>query len=365
MKGADGKLTPNAVVRISRLDANRNYPTKTDKKGHYFYNGLPTGLYTITVQVDGRDVGGVGGVLAQPGPPLVIDIFLGYTPEQQAESARQQIRKMKGEWSYVKPMIIPGVSVQASVAEPDRASAGAVKAGNPQPPNQQAELLKQRQSLSDAFNSGLAALDDKRYADAAVLFKKALEADSKLAIVWENLGAASSKLAATQSGAEAAASLQQALDGYAKAVELKPDEAVFHNNYALALARSGKYPQMQAEMKRCAELDPANTSHVYYNLGAVLSNAGQLDAAADEFKLAIAAAPEDPANAESYYQYALALMSQAKSGSDGKLIAAPGTVEALRKYLELAPSAPNSQAAKELLAAFGFTPENSKGGKKK
>jgi hypothetical protein len=54
VKGMDGRLLANAVVRISRIDVNHNYQVKTDKKGHYFYSGLPTGLYTITVQVTAR-----------------------------------------------------------------------------------------------------------------------------------------------------------------------------------------------------------------------------------------------------------------------------------------------------------------------
>jgi tetratricopeptide (TPR) repeat protein len=262
-------------------------------------------------------------------------------------------------------MIIPGLAGQGSASAPDPTSAAVPKAGNPANATPRADLPKPRQSAGDAFNAGLAALDEKRFADAVVLFKKAIEADSKQAIIWENLAAASVKLAASQSGPEAAASLQQGLDGYAKAVEFKPDEAVFHNNYALALARSGKFSEMRAEIKKCAELDPANAYHVYYNLGAVLANVEQMDLAADEFKLAIAAAPEEPANAESYFQLATTLMSKAQAGSDGKLIPAPGTVEALRKYLALAPGGPDSQAAKELLGALGSSAENGKAGKKK
>jgi hypothetical protein len=29
----------NAQIKIERLDVKGNYPTKTDKKGHYFYGG--------------------------------------------------------------------------------------------------------------------------------------------------------------------------------------------------------------------------------------------------------------------------------------------------------------------------------------
>ena len=55
VKGPDGKPLVGAQVKIERLDVKGNYPTKTDKKGHYFYGGLPGGSYKITIATDGKD----------------------------------------------------------------------------------------------------------------------------------------------------------------------------------------------------------------------------------------------------------------------------------------------------------------------
>src|SRR5215475_10153425 len=55
VKGPDGKVVQGAVVKIERQDVKGNYNVKTDKKGHYFYGGLPLGNYKITVNVDGQD----------------------------------------------------------------------------------------------------------------------------------------------------------------------------------------------------------------------------------------------------------------------------------------------------------------------
>ena len=44
-------------MKIERQDVKGNYQVKTDKKGHYFYGGLPLGNYKITVVVDGQDRG--------------------------------------------------------------------------------------------------------------------------------------------------------------------------------------------------------------------------------------------------------------------------------------------------------------------
>jgi hypothetical protein len=37
----------------------------------------------------------------------------------------------------------------------------------------------------------------------------------------------------------------------------------------------------------------------------------------------------------------------------GKMLAPPGTIEALQKYLTLKPDGPNAQSAKDLIAALG------------
>jgi len=56
VKADDGKPLVGAVVKIDRFDITAHYKTKTDKKGHYFYNGLPLGNYNVTIEVDGKDV---------------------------------------------------------------------------------------------------------------------------------------------------------------------------------------------------------------------------------------------------------------------------------------------------------------------
>ena len=54
VKGADGKPVEKAEIQITRTDIKGSYKTKTDKKGHYLYMGLPMGKYTIDVVVDGK-----------------------------------------------------------------------------------------------------------------------------------------------------------------------------------------------------------------------------------------------------------------------------------------------------------------------
>jgi tetratricopeptide (TPR) repeat protein len=112
---------------------------------------------------------------------------------------------------------------------------------------------------------------------------------------------------------------------------------------------------MQAELKKAAELDPPNGGKYYYNLGAMLVNAGQGEAAGEAFKKAIELTPT---YADAYYQYGVTLVGQAKvDTATGKVTPVPGTVEAFQKYLELAPTGQWAQASKEMLTSLGSTLE--------
>jgi tetratricopeptide (TPR) repeat protein len=162
-------------------------------------------------------------------------------------------------------------------------------------------------------------------------------------------------LAQTKTGPEFDALAQKSIDAYAKSIELKPDDASVHNNYALALAKAKKFPEMQTELKKSAELDPATAYTKYFNLGAIMTNSGQSEAAAQAFKMAIDSAPDNPKNSEAYYQYGLSLAAQASVSSDGKITAPPGTIDAFQKYLQLTPDGKNAQSAKDMIAQLGGT----------
>src|SRR5579872_4015117 len=77
--GADGKLLPNAQIQIVRIDIKANYKTKTDKKGHYVYAGLPIGTYNVSVDVDGKTADSMSGVKTHTGDPTEISFDLAKT----------------------------------------------------------------------------------------------------------------------------------------------------------------------------------------------------------------------------------------------------------------------------------------------
>src|SRR5580704_19694210 len=84
VKGEDGQLLKGALVKIEREDIKGHYQVKSDKKGHYFYGGLPLGMYKVSLEVDGKDVDFVDIVRTQLGDPKEIPF------DMQAQAKKQQ-----------------------------------------------------------------------------------------------------------------------------------------------------------------------------------------------------------------------------------------------------------------------------------
>jgi tetratricopeptide (TPR) repeat protein len=219
----------------------------------------------------------------------------------------------------------------------------------------------------DSFAAGKAALDAKKYDDAITNLTKASAVDPKQTAVWSALADAYMGKAREQKSSEAGPTYEKAIEAFNKAIELQPTNAGNYNNFALALAASGKMDDAQKNLEKAIEIDPAGAGKYHYNLGAFLMNSGKGDAAIEEFKKGIAA---DPKYAESYFYLGSTLAGKSTMDASGKMVPPAGTVEALQKYLELKPDGPNAQPAKDLIAALGskvdtkFTDPNSKKGKK-
>jgi tetratricopeptide (TPR) repeat protein len=117
----------------------------------------------------------------------------------------------------------------------------------------------------------------------------------------------------------------------------------------LALSKAKKFPEMQGELEKAAQIDPTKAGQYYYNLGASLVNSGQNEPAGAAFKKAIEL---DPNHADSYYQYGVFLVGKASFDAAGKVIPVPGTVDAFQKYLQLAPTGQFAEQAKAMLTSM-------------
>ncbi len=335
VKGTDGKPVQNAEIQITRIDIKGNYKTKTNKKGHYIYMGLPIGTYNIAVFMQGKQVDIVNNVRTSPGDPRPVDFDL--SASAAASAAKQAEMQKAVESGQISKDMERGLTPEQKAAMEKQIK-------------ERSESMKKNKELNDAFNEGMNAMTAKNYEQAVTAFTKASEIGPTQLAVWQQLGEANVKLAESKTGADFDAVIGKALEAYAKSIELKPDDPASHNNYALALAKAKKYPEMEAELQKAAQLDPVNGGKYYYNLGALLVNTGKSAEASEAFKKAIELTPT---YADAYYQYGVTLISKAQTTPDGKVVPVPGTAEAFQKYLELQPDGPYAQAAKEMLTTLG------------
>src|SRR5450759_4270673 len=336
VKGEDGAPAVNALVKILRTDIKGNYKCNTNKKGHYFYNGLPLGNYNITVEIGGKEMDAVNGVRTRLGDPTAINFDLQKMAQQRAAQQSQMTAAAAGTG--------PGLS-----KEQERSMSKEDKEKFDKAMKEREQSMKKNKELNDAFSAGLAALQIKDYDAAVASLTKASELDPKQVAVWAQLADAHVNAATTKTGAEFDAEMAKGIEGYNKALELNPSDAATHNNFALALGKAKKFPEMQAELQKAAELDPPKAGQYYYNLGAMLVNAGQSEPAGQAFKKAIEL---DPKHADSYYQWGVYLLGKASFAADGKVTPVAGTVEAFQKYLELAPTGQFADSAKGMLASL-------------
>ncbi len=341
VKGEDGKPLQGAIIKIHRTDIKGDYQTKpTDKKGHYIYNGLPFGKYDLTVFVGDKQVDQLTGVQTRPGDLQQLDFDLSKNKQaSQAEAAKQALAQKAMEQGEISADLARQLTPEQKAQLQKQIDASA---------NQR----KKNNALNSAYNDGMAALEAKNYDLAIENFNKAGELDPNQIAVWSHLAQAYQDQAGTKTGADHDAAVAKAIETYDKALTLKPDDASIHNNYGLFLAKAGKFPQATAELEKAAQLEPANACKYYYNLGALYTNAGQVDPAVDAFKKATST---DPNCADAYYQMGVNLMAKVTTTPDGKMIPVPGTIEAFQKYLELKPDGSNAESAKAMLTTLGST----------
>jgi tetratricopeptide (TPR) repeat protein len=344
VKDEDGKPLKDAWIKIERTDIKGNYKVKTNKKGEYFHAGLPLGTYNVSVEVDGKVRDQMKGVRTRLGDPLPINFDL-------------QGQKKKNEQMQA------AASTGTLTKEQERSMSAADKAAMEKALKEREQSLQKNKALNDSFVAGKTALDaaraaeiatppdkaaiEQQYGAAVASFQKASEFDANQHVVWSNLAEAYMGQSKTKTGEEQTALMAKGLEAYNKAITLKPDDAGYHNNYALALARAKKFPEAQAELTKAAQMDAPNAGRYYYNLGALLVNNQQLEPAGDAFKKAIEA---DPKYADAYYQYGIYLISKAKTDAKGVVTPEPGTKEAFEKYLELKPDGSNADSAKGMLS---------------
>jgi tetratricopeptide (TPR) repeat protein len=309
VKGYDGQPLVGVLITLDRKEIKQHFQVKTDKKGRYFHAGLPVGFYRVGVQQDGKEIWYLDNIKVPLQDTARADVNL----KAEQEKAKSQPPVLTEEQKKVLA--------------------------------QQEQEKQKHEDMKGVFEQGRALAAEKKYDEAVEAFKKAAEMDPNQHVIFSNMAESYKQLK----------KYDEALENYNKALAIlankpNPDiEASYHMNMGIIHGLAGKMDNAQAEMKKSAELSPLNASKAYYNLGAMLTNTGKYAEAVEAFKQSVAA---DPKNADAQYQLGTGLVGMATTTPDGKVVPAPGTIEAFQKYLELAPDGKYAQAAKDMIAAL-------------
>ncbi|HEY5163848.1 MAG TPA: tetratricopeptide repeat protein [Terriglobales bacterium] len=316
VKDREGKPIPNAQVQFVGTENGRRLQLKTDKKGEYYSLGVQSGKYNVNFSgPDGTKLFSLSGVQVKLGEENKFDLdmqkeFANAQATGQAQMTPEQKKQI--EESQKENSKIKGLNEKLAAA------AAAQTAGN--------------------------------YEQAASTLTEAAQMDPTRDLIWFKL-ADSERLWASKTSGDPPSQKERyakSIEDYKKAIAIKPQGA-YYNNMAEAYAKTGDTQSAIAAYSQAAQLDPTEAGKYYFNEGAVLTNTGKVDEAIAAFDKAIAA---DPTKPDAYYWKGVNLMAKATIKGD-KMEAPVGTAEAFNKYIELAPTGPYADPAKQMLDTMG------------
>ena len=347
-KDPQGNPIADGIVVYANQDNGQKYSLKTNKKGEYFSLGLTPGKYTVTLFKNADDekankelfhVNGYQVQLAEN----VLDFDLQKEQQKAAQGQGLTPEQLKARQEAIEKQTKEATTVK-NLNEKIVAANTAIKAGD--------------------FDTAINTLTE------------ATQVDATRDIIWAQLAEAYRGSALKQTDpAEKARRLQESITDYQKAIDIKqkaieagtkkdPEDnkrlAGYYNNMGEAEAKAGKIEDAVKSYDQAAQLNPSAAASYYFNEGAVLTNSGKVDAAIAAFDKCIAA---DPTKADAYYQKGVNMIGKATLQGD-KMVAPPGTAEAFQKYLELQPTGPYADVAKQMLTSIGASVETGYGKKK-
>ena len=330
VKDRDGKPMPGVTVQFIGLENGRKLQVKTDKRGQYYSLGVQSGKYNINFfNPDGSKLYSLNGVSVN----LNQDVNT-FDLDMQKEMANAQQTQQQ--------QMTPEQKKQIEEAQKENTKI---------------------KGLNEKLAAAATAQDAGNYDQAVQILTEATQLDATKDLLWFKLADAE-RLWATKTSGDPAAQKERyakSVEDYKKAIAIKPQGA-YYNNMAEALAKTGDTQGAIAAYSQAAQIDPTEAGKYYFNEGAVLTNIGKVDEAVAAFDKAIQADPNKP---EAYYWKGVNLMGKATVGKDGKMEAPAGTAEAFNKYLELAPTGPMADPAKQMLDSMGAKIETSFGSKSK
>jgi tetratricopeptide (TPR) repeat protein len=333
--GQDGQPVVGAQVVYSDPNTGRSYKYKTDKKGEFSAIGLQYATYQVTItNQQGEQLFSRKRITVGPNPEeniLTVDLAKNPPPSPGQESTGGG-NTGGGQEKTEAPKL---TKEQLEKIE-------AIKA-------QRAKAMNENTIISQVN----AAMQAKNYADAETGLKQLLEMEPNKYEFYNGLGTAQLNLGEYE---EAVQTLEKGLQLAQNVTDPKEDPAKVKSAMGQMLTNQGnaylklkKTTEATAAYEKAASLDP-NPGTAYFNLCATMYNTGNMQGAAVACDKAIAA---DPTRADSYFIKGSSLYGLGTLDKQGKYTVPPATIEALNKYLELAPDGGHAADVKAMLEAVG------------
>lgn len=302
---ADGKPLEDVLIRIEGMDVARKYEVKTNKEGKYLHAGISLqGVYRIIAEKEGYVSDYVEGLRA------------GFNREDERGVADFQLRR--GETS----------KLAFELTDEEREE---IRRRREEQERQQKKL----EAVQELVNQGANAYNAGDFETAVEAFKQATEATPDQPTLWANLGNAYRRLNRHD----------EAVTAFETAIELDPENAGFYQSLGNLYASKGNADKAQELFEKAVELNknlsPRDAAVNYYNMGITHINTGNNEAAIAALQAALEL---DPSHAEAHYQLALTLLGVNQVQE---------AVEHLQKYVELSPTGPNAEVAKQLIEQLG------------
>jgi tetratricopeptide (TPR) repeat protein len=330
-----------------------------NEKGDYVGDNVPAGTYSVILKLadtpEGKFVDMLEDVKITNGADTVANIDMSrqayidkLNPDQkkQVEEFKKKNQEVTKTNELIKNLNGDLATVRSLIKEGDGAHAAAIAALG-----------------ASATKPDIATKESEiklaKYGEAETLMLKDTSAKPDAAILWNELGNAQAGLGKFT---EAEAAYKKALETNAAGGKPKPElDGGAHDGLGMVYVRTKKVDEATTEIDAAVKAVPAQASLYYSNYAKVLysmNSTGQLsnpDAQAAIADKAIAATPgTGQGTAILYYLKAQALTQKATfDEKTQKISLPPGTAEAYQKYLDLDPSGPFSEDAKQVLASAG------------
>ncbi|HEY2359638.1 MAG TPA: tetratricopeptide repeat protein [Candidatus Angelobacter sp.] len=318
-----GKPVANADVVLTNMSNGHTIKMKSDKNGQVEGVGIPFGDYNEEVTAGEKRFKGQVRIQGEGGAVDNISVEL-TSGKPGAGPSKEELEKMTAERSKAINENTLIAQLNPALQAKDWATAEPILT----------KLIAMNPNRWDYQQAlGNAQFGEGKFDEAVATYEKAIP-------IAEN---------ATKT------------DPKADPAKAKAGVAQMLTNEGNAYLKLKKNDQAIAAYTKAASMDP-NPATAYFNICATQYNSGNTEGALAACDKAIAA---DPNRADAYFIKGSLLIASSTTDKDGKVKPAPGTAEALNKYLELAPDGSHANDVKQMLAYIGSKVESTYHEKKK